>query len=65
MMRFDEADPWFTWQQRVERERVVDEPRETLPPLAGATETDPTSVLFGSRPASMTLRFPTESQAGD
>jgi hypothetical protein len=64
MMRFDEADPWFTWQQRVERERLVDSSRDILPQLPPTPDPDPQLTLFGERPAS-TLRFPAECQRAD
>ena len=65
MMRFDEADPWFTWQQRVERERLVDPAAGILPQLPPTPDPDPQLMLFGDHRASMALRFPADCEAAE
>ncbi len=57
-MRFDESDPWFTWQQQLQREGLRELPAETLSP---SSTPDPT--LFDGWPAASTPRFPVEPDA--
>jgi len=64
-MRFHEIDPWQTWQERLERQRLLEPPSEMLPFTSAAPELDPTSMLLGQRPGTVKLHFPTEVDAVD
>jgi hypothetical protein len=63
-MRFHEIDPWQTWKERLERERLLEPPAE-LPFTSAMPGPDTGSLIFGQQPSGRALKFPIESEAVD
>ena len=64
-MTFPERDPWSTWQDRLQRERVRSLPLTSLELLTTSPATACHSILFGLHLEPSSLRFPLPEDSSD
>jgi hypothetical protein len=64
-MTFPERDPWSTWQDRVERERLRTLPIHAAELLSTSPATASHSILLGAHLEPSSLRFPLAEDSAD